>query len=770
MSTDHRLRHRGRPVPDVAVAGRLGRDEPRPRLLRRLRACCAPTPTTACEGHGFVFTIGRGNDVAGRGDRGAARRTSSGRDVEELLADMGGTWRELVHDSQLRWLGPEKGVMHMAIGAVVNALWDLHGQARRSAAVAAAVRADARGARRPGRLPLPHRRADPRRGAGDPARGRARPGRARATSCSPTATRPTPPRPAGWATTTTSSRGCAGRPSPTASPRSSSRSAPTSTTTSAGCASPATPSAPTSRIAVDANQRWDVDEAIDVGRARWRRSTSPGSRSRRAPTTSSATPPSRARIAPDPGRDRRAHGQPRHVQAVPAGRRAAGPADRRHPGRRGQREHRDPAARGQVRRAGLPARRRRRAVRGGPAPGDVRLRRRLGHARGPDDRVRRPPARALRHAGRVDDGRYLAPTAPGAGHRDAGGLRRRAYRVRRRADRCTLPELGRAAPRRRQPLPAMSDERRRGPARRPPGTAASAPSTPRPTTGSACRSGGSARSCRPSRATSSSSRPRSAGCCAEPGRRRPARDDEGFAVPAPTCAACGTSARRASARSLEESLARLGLDRVDVALPARPRGARPRRPRSRVRARPRCAGCARRAWSTPIGIGSKSTVGACWPRRAPGPSTSSWWPAATPCWSSRGRASCSRCAPSAASAWSSRRVFNSGLLATDAPTRRALRVRRRARRRAGAGRAASTAAAPARRAAPDRRTAVPAARPGRRARSSSARRHPQQVRQNVGQHGRADPARPCGASCELGRAGGAAAAPRRSTPTCTCGT
>jgi len=38
---------------------------------------------------------------------------------------MGGCWRRLVHDSQLRWLGPEKGVMHMAIGAVVNALWDL---------------------------------------------------------------------------------------------------------------------------------------------------------------------------------------------------------------------------------------------------------------------------------------------------------------------------------------------------------------------------------------------------------------------------------------------------------------------------------------------------------------------------------------------------------------------------------------------------------------------------------------------------------------------
>jgi L-fuconate dehydratase len=45
--------------------------------------------------------------------------------VEELLEDMGATWRELVHDSQLRWLGPEKGVMHMAVGAAINALWDL---------------------------------------------------------------------------------------------------------------------------------------------------------------------------------------------------------------------------------------------------------------------------------------------------------------------------------------------------------------------------------------------------------------------------------------------------------------------------------------------------------------------------------------------------------------------------------------------------------------------------------------------------------------------
>ena len=75
-------------------------------------------------GHGFVFTIGWGNDVQVNAIE-ALRERLAGRDADELLADMGATWRELVHDSQLRWLGPEKGVMHMAVGAVVNALWDL---------------------------------------------------------------------------------------------------------------------------------------------------------------------------------------------------------------------------------------------------------------------------------------------------------------------------------------------------------------------------------------------------------------------------------------------------------------------------------------------------------------------------------------------------------------------------------------------------------------------------------------------------------------------
>jgi L-fuconate dehydratase len=75
-------------------------------------------------GTGFVFTIGRGNDIEANAIEVLASRFV-GRNVEELLADMGATWREMLHDSQLRWLGPEKGVMHMAIGAVINAFWDL---------------------------------------------------------------------------------------------------------------------------------------------------------------------------------------------------------------------------------------------------------------------------------------------------------------------------------------------------------------------------------------------------------------------------------------------------------------------------------------------------------------------------------------------------------------------------------------------------------------------------------------------------------------------
>ncbi|MFI6348490.1 L-fuconate dehydratase [Streptomyces sp. NPDC050560] len=80
------------------------------------------------EGHGFTFTIGRGNDVQVAAID-ALRDHVVGRDVAALGADPGSLGRALTGDSQLRWLGPEKGVMHMAVGAVVNAAWDLAAKA-----------------------------------------------------------------------------------------------------------------------------------------------------------------------------------------------------------------------------------------------------------------------------------------------------------------------------------------------------------------------------------------------------------------------------------------------------------------------------------------------------------------------------------------------------------------------------------------------------------------------------------------------------------------
>ncbi len=76
------------------------------------------------EGHGLTFTIGRGTEVVVRAVE-ALRPLVVGRSSEDLFADMGAFWRALVGDSQLRWIGPEKGVIHLATAAVVNAVWDL---------------------------------------------------------------------------------------------------------------------------------------------------------------------------------------------------------------------------------------------------------------------------------------------------------------------------------------------------------------------------------------------------------------------------------------------------------------------------------------------------------------------------------------------------------------------------------------------------------------------------------------------------------------------
>ena len=76
------------------------------------------------EGHGFVFSCGRGNEIL-TAAIDAYARLLVGRDIDELIYDLGGASRRLIHDSQLRWLGPEKGVTQMACGALVSALWDI---------------------------------------------------------------------------------------------------------------------------------------------------------------------------------------------------------------------------------------------------------------------------------------------------------------------------------------------------------------------------------------------------------------------------------------------------------------------------------------------------------------------------------------------------------------------------------------------------------------------------------------------------------------------
>ncbi|MEL7977479.1 enolase C-terminal domain-like protein [Isoptericola sp. F-RaC21] len=78
-------------------------------------------------GHGLTFTIGRGTDVVALAARHQADRLV-GRDVDEVVGDMGGVYRDLTADSQLRWLGPEKGVVHLSLAAVLNAAWDLAGR------------------------------------------------------------------------------------------------------------------------------------------------------------------------------------------------------------------------------------------------------------------------------------------------------------------------------------------------------------------------------------------------------------------------------------------------------------------------------------------------------------------------------------------------------------------------------------------------------------------------------------------------------------------
>ena len=329
------------------------------------------------EGHGFAFTIGRGNDVQVAAIDALAPWSSA---ATSTTCSRPGRLRPRAHRRRASCAGSAR--------RRASCTWRSARWSTRSGTCAPSA---------PGK-PLwqllaeltPEQLVDlvdfryltdaltPRRGAGDPARPPSRAGRsASAQLLRDGLSGLHDDARAGSATPTRSSRGCAGRRSPTGFTQ------------------------------IKLKVGGDLDDDIRrlrhrprggrpghphrgrrqpaLGRRRGDRldrrscaaSTRTGSRSRPARTTSSATPRSGAAVAPI----RVATGE--HVQnrvmfkqllQAGADRRRA---DRRLPRRRRQREHRDPAAGGQVRRAGLPARRRRRPVRAGPAPVDVRLRRRL---------------------------------------------------------------------------------------------------------------------------------------------------------------------------------------------------------------------------------------------------------------------------------------------------------------------------------------------------------------------------------------------------------
>ncbi len=88
------------------------------------------TTDEGLEGHGLTFTVGRGNELCAAAI-GAFRHLVVGQRLADITHDFAGFWQRLASDSQLRWLGPEKGVIHLALAAVVNAVWDLYGKAER---------------------------------------------------------------------------------------------------------------------------------------------------------------------------------------------------------------------------------------------------------------------------------------------------------------------------------------------------------------------------------------------------------------------------------------------------------------------------------------------------------------------------------------------------------------------------------------------------------------------------------------------------------------
>ena len=167
------------------------------------------------EGYGLVFTVGRGNDLQAAAIK-AFEPLVTGVDVDEAIADLRSFSRRLVGDSQLRWLGPEKGAVHMAAGAIVNAVWDL--AARRAGKPVWQLLSELSPEQLVDLVDFRYLRDALTEDEALAILRAAEGGRAERTAqLLETDTPRTPPRRAGWATTTPSWPGCAGRPSTTAS-------------------------------------------------------------------------------------------------------------------------------------------------------------------------------------------------------------------------------------------------------------------------------------------------------------------------------------------------------------------------------------------------------------------------------------------------------------------------------------------------------------------------------------------------------------------------
>ena len=347
-------------------------------------------------GYGLTFTNGHGTEIGVAVARALARLVV-GRELEEITADFRGFYRRLTQDPQLRWIGPEKGIVHMTTGAVLNAIWDLWG--RREGKPVWKLLADL----------TPQQTVDcvPFTWITDaltPDEALAILERNRATR----AAREAEMRRDGFPAYTTST-GWLGYPDEkvrrlcreaiaqgfthfkmkVSEDRDGNRRRAALMRAEIGR---------DRRLSMDANQCWDVGDAIEhVASPR---------RVRPVVDRGADEPGRRARPRGDREGDRADQGGDRRDVPEPRGLQAAlpGGCSRLLPGRllprgRRQRGARDPPARGEVRRPGVSPRGRRGAVRVRPAPGDLRLRRPQPVHRRPLLRVRRSPARALRRAG-----------------------------------------------------------------------------------------------------------------------------------------------------------------------------------------------------------------------------------------------------------------------------------------------------------------------------------------------------------------------------------